>query len=113
MQHFYELEWAGADRVGAHVLGGDVARIDRRITRGEHDEKRGLRSVQNECRRVVAVDLHLLEVVPPNRARIFAELITSLTGQLVPGALDVLGRERLTVVPSDTLAQLEGQLGVG
>ena len=107
-----ELERPRADRIGAHVLGRDVAGIDRGVARGEQRDERGLRPVENEGDLVVAVDRHVLEVVPPDGARVLAEVVLVLAGQLVPGALHVLGRERLAVVPLDALAQLEGQLGL-
>ena len=62
---------------------------------------------------MVAVDRHLLQVLPPDRARVLAEIVGVLAGQLVPGALHVLGGERLAVVPFDARVQLEGELGLG
>ena len=49
-----ELEGAGADRRRAHVLGRDVAGIDRRVARGEHRQQRGLWPVEHERDLVIA-----------------------------------------------------------
>ena len=90
-----------------------MARIDRRVTRGEQRQERGLRPVEDEGRLEVAVDRDLLQIVPPDRARVLAEVVGVLAGQLVPGALHVLGGEGLAVVPLDAGMQLEGELGLG
>jgi hypothetical protein len=104
-----ELEGAGADRLGAHVLGRDVAGVDRRQAGGQQRRERGLRTAEHEGRLQVAGGGHLFKVAPPDPAGIVAELVGVLACELVPGALHVLGRERLAVVPLDAAAQLEGQ----
>ena len=72
----------------------------------------GLRPPEMERHLVVAVGRHLLQVVPPDLARILAESVRALLLQLVQRADHVLGRERLAVVPLHAVAQLEGQLGL-
>jgi len=59
----------------------------------------------------VAVGGHLFEVAVPGLARVEAKLLGRLAGQQIPGAFDVLGGERPTVVPFDIVAQRQGQLG--
>jgi len=54
---------------------------------------------------IVALRRHFREVVVPAFARIDAELVAGLAGHEIPGAFDVLGGERLAVVPFDALAQ--------
>ncbi len=44
-----ELERAGADRMRAHLRGGDVARIDRRIAGREHRQQRRLRPLEMQA----------------------------------------------------------------
>ena len=62
---------------------------------------------------MVAVRRHFLEVVVPDLARVAAELLRAvLAEQRMPGALHVLGRERLAVVPLHALAQFERELGL-
>jgi len=58
---------------------------------------------------VFAVRADLFEVAIPGFARIDAELVARPFEQEVPGALDVLGRKRLAVMPFDALAQRQGQ----
>jgi hypothetical protein len=61
---------------------------------------------------VIAIGGDCVEVaVPGLAARIDPELLARFPGQHVKGALDILGHERLAVVPGDALAQQEGQLG--
>ena len=106
-----ELERAGADRRGAHLLRRHMAGIDRRVTRGEQRDKGRLAPLQVENRLVVAVRRHLFKVLVPGLARVLAQLRFALAEQQVPGAFHIGGGERLAVVPLDALAQLEGELG--
>jgi len=46
-----------------------------------------------------------IEVGVPGFARIDAQLVARLPGQQVPSAFDVIGGERLSVVPFDALPQ--------
>ena len=108
-----ELEGTGADRLGAHLGGRHVAGIDRVVAGGEQRDERRLRPAEVEGHLVVAVGRHLLQVVPPDLARVLAEQVGGLLLQLVQGADHVLGRERLAVVPFHVVAQLEGELGLG
>ena len=57
---------------------------------------------------VIAVRADLFEVAIIRFERIDAKLVARLFKQEVPGALDVLGSERLAVVPFDALAQRKG-----
>ncbi len=108
-----ELERTRADRLGAHVGRRHVAGIDRVVAGGEQRDERSLRPAEVERHLVVAVGRHLLQVVPPDLARVLAKAVRALVLQLVQGADDVLGRERLAVVPRHVVAQLEGELGLG
>ena len=108
-----ELERAGADRLAPHLVGRHVAGIDRRVARGEQRHQRGLRRLEMERGLGVAVGGDLLDVGPPGRTRIAPELGLALAAQQqVEGAGDVLGAERLAVVPLHALAQGEHQLPV-
>src|SRR6516162_5636474 len=69
---FDEFEWAGADRMLAHVARRDVTRIDRRPARGQQRQERRLWAVQTEGDLIVAVDTDLVEVAVPRLARIEA-----------------------------------------
>ena len=106
-----ELERAGADRLAPHLVDRHVAGIDRRVARGEQRQQRGLRRLEMERRHGVAVGGDLLDIGPPRRARIAPELALAAQQQ-VEGAGDVLGAERLAVVPAHALAHGEGQPGV-
>src|SRR5689334_19820086 len=63
-----------------------------------------------KCRLMVVFDGDVVEIGPPCLARIEAQLFLRLTLQQVPGALDVRGGKRLTVVPLDALVQFERQI---
>jgi PAS domain S-box-containing protein len=106
-----KFERAGADRMLPHVARRDMAGIDGRIAGGEQSEDRWLRPLQHKGGRGGAVGGDFRNVVPPRFARIEAQPLGSATGQQVPGAFDVGGSERLAVMPSHPLAQLEGQPG--
>jgi hypothetical protein len=108
---FDEFERAGADRMRAHVARADVTRVHRRPAGRQQRQKRGLRLLQMEGNLKVAVGGHLFEVTVPGLARIEAKLLDRLAGQQIPSAFDVLGGERPAVVPSDIVAQWQGQLG--
>ena len=111
--HLDELERAGADRMRAHLRGGNVAGVDRRIAGGQHRQQRRLRPLEMEGRFEVAVDRDVRDEFEPILARILAELVLRFALQQVEGAFHVLGRERHAVVPFHALAQLEGERGAG
>ena len=109
-----ELEGSGADRPGAHLRRRDVAGVHRRIARGEQREQRRLRPLEMDGRLQVAVGRDALDVAVPGGARVGAQLAFGLAHEKVECADDVLGGERLAVVPLHAFLQLEGQvLAVG
>ena len=69
-------------------------------------------TVEDESDLMIAVGDDFFQVLPPNCPRVLAEVVRVLAGELVPSALNVFGREGLTVVPFDALAQREPQLGL-
>src|SRR3984893_11296666 len=99
-----EFERTGADRMLAHVARRHVAGIDRREPVSEQHQERRLRPLQMEGDLVIAIRGDLFEVAIPGFERIDTELVARLFEQEVPGALDVLGRERFAVMPFDALA---------
>src|SRR5208283_6006310 len=105
---FDEFERASADRMAAHVAWRNVAGIDRRKPAGESHKKGRLRPLQMEGDLVIAIGDHRFEVPVPRLAGIDAELLARLPGKQVKGALDILGREGLAVMPGDPLAQRQG-----
>src|SRR5262249_11762957 len=106
-----EFEWASADRLRAHVARRYVAGVDRREPGSEQYDKSRLRPPQMKGDLIVAVSGDLFEVAVPGLTRIETKFVSRLAGQQVPGAFDVLGGERLAVVPGDALAQWKSQLG--
>ncbi len=86
-----------------------MAGIDWREARCEEGDKGRLRPFEAECHLVVAVDHDLFEVAVPRLARIEPQFVGRFTLHQVQGAFDVLGGERLAVMPFDALAQAEGQ----
>ena len=108
-----ELEGAGADRLHAHVARRDVAGKDWRQSRRQHGEHRWLAFGQMERDGRLVVDRHLFQVLVPDRARATAVEVLLDAVEPMPGALHVLGRERLAVVPADPGPELEGELGSG
>src|SRR5271169_6003619 len=58
----------------------------------------------------VAVGRDLFEISVPGLAWIDAKLLGWSAREQVPGAFDVLGGERLAVMPFDALTQRKGQL---
>ena len=86
-----------------------MARINWRISRSEQRKKGGLRLLQVKSRLVISVGGDPIEVPVPRFAGIYAEFASRLAEQHVPGALDVLGGERMPVMPMNTLAQVKGQ----
>src|SRR5262245_4779866 len=76
-----------------------MARVDRRILGGKQCKQRRLRAPQVKGHLIVTVDLDLGDVLVPVLARILAQRILRLAHQQIEGALDVVGRERLAVVP--------------
>src|SRR5215510_1420874 len=97
--------------MAAHVARHDMAWIDWRQPRCKKRNKRRLWALQMKGDLVVAVGGDLLKVAVPGLAWVDAKLLARPITEQVPGAFDVLGAERLAVVPSDALAQREGQLG--
>ena len=111
---FDELERPGADRLRAHHRLRNVARInDRKCAREQHQQA-GLRLAQFERGLVIAVGRDVLQLGVPDLARVPVKVLRlALADQHPPGALHVLRRERLAVMPFHALPQLEGQFGVG
>jgi hypothetical protein len=108
---FDELERPGSDRLGAHVALRHVARINGGVARREQQRKRRLRLLHHEGRLEIAVDGDFAQVLIPDRTRVLAEVLNvALADQHMPGALHVLGGERLAVMPLHALSQLERQL---
>src|SRR6266478_4048134 len=106
-----KFERPRADWMLAHVTRRYMAGVDRRKPGGEQGNKGGLRPLQYKRRFVIPVGGDLLEVAVPGLPRIDTQLLARLALQQVPGALDILGGQRLAVVPLDALVQLEGQPG--
>src|SRR5204862_7761740 len=106
-----KLERPRADRVLPHLRRRHVAGVDRRIAGSQERDKRRLRPLQMKGGLVIAVGRDVVEVAVPALARVAAELLLAPAEQQIPGALPVLGGERLAVMPFDTRAQLEGELG--
>ena len=104
-----EFERAGADRIEAHVLRCDVARIDRRVARGDQGQQRRLRPLQHEGGFEIAVGFDRGDVVPPGFAGVGAEPFLAAAAQEIPGAFDVGGGEGLAVMPVDAGVQFESQ----
>jgi len=106
-----KLEGPGSDRMLPHLMRRHMARVDHREPAGERHQKCRLRPLQMKSDLVIAVRTHRRKVVIAGFARIDAQLLRPRFQIEVPGAFDILGGERLAVVPSDTLPQLEGQIG--
>src|SRR6516225_5436468 len=102
---------SGTDGMLPHFGRGNMAWIDHRIAGGQQHDKGRLWPSQAEGDLVVAVGRHLGEVAVPRLARIDPQLVVRFAEQQVPGAFDVRGGEEVAVVPLDTLAQRERQLG--
>src|SRR5260370_42511567 len=94
----------------SHVAQRRMARIDHRIAGSEQCDERRLRPLQMEGDFVVAVRGYLGQIAVPRLARVETKLLAGLSGQEVPGAFDVLGGERLAVVPVYPLPQGESRL---
>ena len=60
-----QFERAGADRMLTHLPWRYVARIDRRIARGEQRQQGRLRTLQVDHRLVIAIGGDLLDILPP------------------------------------------------
>ena len=95
----------------AHLRRRHVAGVDRREAGGQHHDEGGLRLLHAEADLVIVRGCHLLEVAVPGFAWVDAKLLHRHAGQEIPGAFDVSRGERLAVMPFDTLAELQGQLG--
>src|SRR5215813_1592428 len=87
-----------------------MARINRRPAGSQQRKQCRLWPLQTKGYLVVALCRHILEIGIPRFAGINAQLLGRLTGQQIPGAFDVIGSERLAVVPFDPLTQRESQL---
>jgi hypothetical protein len=73
-----------------------------------------LRLAQLECGLVIAIDTDVLQFRVPDPARVAVKIRNiALANQHPPGALHVLGGERLAIMPFHALPQLEGQPGIG
>src|SRR5262245_34861276 len=107
-----EFKGARSDRLGAHLRRRYVARIDRVVAGRKQRGEGGLWAPEVKGHLVIASGGDLLEVMPPDLARVLAECVGPLVLQLVKRADHVLGGEGRTVVPLHILAQLEGQLGL-
>src|SRR5580700_8308555 len=94
--------------MAAHIARRNMAGVNWGKSRGEQRQKGRLRPLETEGDLVIAVRGDLFEVPVPGLTRIDAELLTRLAGEQVPGAFDILGRERPAVVPLDPLAKREG-----
>ena len=86
-----------------------MAGVDRRPARGKQRDKRGLRPLQVKGDLVIAVDGHIVEVAVPGFPRIDPQLLGGHAADQVPGTFDVIGGERLAVMPFDALPQFERQ----
>ena len=84
-----------------------MARVDRRHAAGQQEQKRRLRPLQHKGDRVIAFGRDLVEIAVPRLARVEAQFLGRLAGQHVPGAFDIGGGERLSVMPFDVVAELE------
>src|SRR5262249_47505106 len=99
-----ELEGPRADRLGAHIAGGYVAGVDWAVARGKEGEERRLRTTEMKDHLVLTINGYLLQVVPPELARVPAERIGALLLQPVHGADDILRGERFAIMPHDIVA---------
>src|SRR6516162_10541232 len=93
----------------AHFARRYMARINRRIARGEQRNDRRLWPFQMERRGEISVSSDRFDVLVPSLARIGAQLLSRLAEEQVPGAFDVIGSEGVAVVPLDAFAQAEGK----
>src|SRR5262247_2934404 len=60
---------------------------------------------------MLAIDGHLDQVFVPDLARIAPQILGLDAVETMPGARNVLGRERLAVVPGDARPEREAELG--
>ena len=104
---FDEPERSCPDRLGPHVTGRDVAGIDRGVAGRQHGEQGWLRLLELERDLEISVQPDVLHVLIPDLARIEPQPVLGFAEQQVEGAADVLGGERLAVMPFHALAQLE------
>src|SRR5215471_21120578 len=93
-----------------HILRRHMTGIYGRITRSEQRNERRLRLPQMEGRLVIAIGRDAVEVPVPRPTRVDAEFGCRPAEQHVPGALHVLGGERLPIAPTDASPQSKGQL---
>ena len=106
-----EFEGASADRVLSHLRRRHMAGVYRREAAGQHHQECRLRALQMKRHRVVAIGGDPVEIFVQGFARIKAELLFPGLHHQIPGAQDVLGGERLAVMPFDALTQMEGECG--
>jgi len=104
-----EFEWPGADRVLPHLGRGHMTRVYGRIAGSEQREERRLRPPQVKSRLLIILGCHVFQVAVPLLARVAAEFLLPFAEQQVPSAFDVLGGERLAIMPFDALPQFERQ----
>ena len=109
---FDEPERPGADRMRPHFGRRHMAGVDHRVARRQQRQHRRLRPVQPERHAEIAVGNDLFQVVIPTVTRVGAQRRCRSAQQQVPGAFDIGGGERLTVMPAHALPQREGQFGV-
>jgi hypothetical protein len=109
-----ELERPGPDTARAHLGGGDVGGIHRRVPGREHEEQRRLRPLEMEDDGVRIRRLDVVDVGVPVLARVEAQLALGVLGLAdhVERVLDVLRAERLAVVPLDALAEEEHEVAI-
>src|SRR5215469_4674225 len=88
-----------------------MTRSDHREATGDQHRKRRLGPFQMKGHLEVAVCRYVREVVKSGFLKIEAELFGGRTQPQLPAALDVGSSKRFAVMPFDSVAQLEGQLG--
>src|SRR6516162_3306455 len=88
-----------------------MAGINRGVAGGEKRYQRGLWLLQMKNGFVIATHGHPFEIPIPRSARVDAKFGSRLVEQHVPGALHVIGRKRLPIVPANALAKVKCQFG--
>jgi hypothetical protein len=86
-----------------------MAGIDRPGAAGDQHQEGRLRALQMEGHLEVAVGREIIEVLEGRKPWIDAQLLWSLVHPQIVGAYDILGGERLAVMPLDAPTQLEGE----
>src|SRR6516164_7281409 len=106
-----KFERAGADRMLPHLPRRHVTGVDRRKSVSEQHRQCRLRPLEMKGDLIIAVGGDPIEVAIRGFPGIDPKLLARRIHQQIPGALDVLRRERLAVVPFDAMPQRQGQLG--